>query len=109
MTNEQAIRALVDVARQWAETGADGFSAYGQGYCGAMANALSTLGKCPTGAAAIRGEPDAATIRAKAQNRPKSSRGIGQASRGRKTRGDGRVTGATIYRANKRERAKGDA
>jgi hypothetical protein len=93
MTNEQAIRALVDVARQWAETGADGFSAYGQGYCGAMASVLATLGRCPAGAAAIRGETDPVAVRGKARNRPKSSRGIGQASRGLKTRGDGRVTG----------------
>ena len=53
MTNEQAITALCDVALQWAKDGADGFSGYGQGYCGAMANILSTLGQCPAGKAAM--------------------------------------------------------
>ena len=57
MTNEQAIRALVDVARQWAETGADNFSDYGQGYCGAMASVLVALGQCPAGKKAIGRKP----------------------------------------------------
>jgi len=66
MTDKQAIRSMVDVARQWAEDNADGFSRYGQGYCGAMAHVLATLGKCPAGKAAL----------GKARNRPKSSRGM---------------------------------
>jgi hypothetical protein len=40
------------------------------------------------------------TIRAKARNPPKSSRGIGQESRGLKTRGDGRVTGGDAIKGN---------
>ena len=90
MTDEQAIRALVDTARQWADI--DCRAQFGSGYRNAMADVLNTLSHCPTGAAAMRGEADAAKVRATARNHPKSSRGIGQASRGRKTRGNGRVT-----------------
>jgi hypothetical protein len=91
MTNEQAIRALVSAARQWVDL--ERRSQLGSGYRNAMRDVLNTLSHCPTGAAAMRGEAETATVGAKPRNRPKSSRGVAQASRGRKTRGNRRVTG----------------
>ncbi len=83
MTDEQAIRALVDTARQWAETDSSQFSAYGQGYCAAMKSILPTLSHCPTGAAAIRGDAETVECRKKARRTGKAGR-IG--GKGRKTR-----------------------
>ena len=54
MTNEQAIRALVDAARQWVDL--ERRSQFGSGYRNSMRDVLNTLSHCPTGAAAIRGE-----------------------------------------------------
>ena len=91
MTDQQAIRAAIRDASAWHYCRPD--TAIGLGCKMQADDTLAILEQCPTGAAAMRGEAETVTVRGKARNRPKSSRGIGQESRGRKTRGDGRVTG----------------
>jgi len=86
MTNEQAIRALVDVARQW--VGDAQRYGYGSGYRAAMRDALTTLARCPTGAAAIRGEAETVECRKKARRTGKALKIGGKGKKTRVTGGD---------------------
>jgi len=79
MTNEQAIRCAIADARTW--TRGKVTTAIGIGCRMQAKDVLHILGQCPAGKAALR----------KARNRPKSSRGMAQESRGRKTRSNGQV------------------
>ena len=81
MTNEQAIRALVDVAGQWADL--ECRSQFGSGYRNAMRDVRNTLSHCPTGAAAICGEAETVECHKKERRTGKALK-IG--GKGRKTR-----------------------
>ena len=74
MTNERAIRALVDAAGQWADM--DCSSQFGSGYRNAMRDVLNTLSHCPTGAAAIRGDGDPLECRKKARRTVKHAASV---------------------------------
>ena len=91
MTNEQAIRALVSAARQCADI--DCRSEFGSGYRNAMRYVLTTLARCPTGAAAMCG--DAETVECRKKER-RTGKALKIGGKGRKTR----VTGGDDLQGN---------